>query len=221
MKKLIVLVSLIVLTACAALETETKRDFTDHTFYASNPNMAVKIANTFHPVDQNKDNGFSMYINSMSGSNIETENFRFSDNTKKTVFVIMIKKIREGYWQSNLNAGLRNYLEAGKIEESGRQYYYALFADKRPDNKYYLVKRYARCSGATNQTLLQYFYVRAIDADSDDFSRWQDPNRLRQDQRDVLTQFKKDSERDIRFIEYRIPKKKNLSAPKWGLQEKY
>jgi hypothetical protein len=207
MKRLFFLVPLIFLTACVALERETKRDFTDHTFYASNPNMAVKIANSFHPVDQNKDNVFSMYSNSMSGSNIETETFRFSDNTSKTGFVIQIRRARDGYWQPNLNAGLRNHLEAGKIEEGGRQYYFAVFADKGPDKKYYLVKRYARCSGATNQTLLQYYYVRAIDADLDDFSRWQDPNRLKQDQRDILTQFKKDSERDIRFIEYRISEK--------------
>jgi hypothetical protein len=209
MKKLIVLVSLILLTACVALERETKRDFMDHTFYASNPNMAVKIANNFQPVDQNKDNGFAMYSNSMSGSNIETERFRFSDNTKKTAFVILISKAREGFWQSNLNEGFRNHLEAGKIEEGGRQYYYAIFADKGHDNKYYLVKRYARRSGATSQTLLQYYYVRAIDAKLDDFSRWRDPNRLRQDQRDVLTQFKKDSERDIQFIEYKTPEKKS------------
>ena len=207
MKRLFFLVPLIFLTACVALERETKRDFMDNTFYASNPNMAVKIANTFHKVDQNKDNGFAMYSNKMSGSNIETERFRFSDDSQKTGFVILISKTREGYWQPNLNAGLRNHLEAGKIEEGGRQYYFAVFADKGPDNKYYLVKRYARCSGATSQTLLQYYYVRAIDADLDDFSRWQDPNRLKQDQRDVLTQFKKDSERDIRFIEYRIPEK--------------
>lgn len=209
MKKLFFLVPLIFLTACVALEQETKRDFMDNTFYASNPNMAVKIANTFHKVDQNKDNGFFMYINSMAGSNIETERFRFSDNTQKTIFVILISKGRDGYWQPNLNAGLRNHLEAGKIEESGREYYYAIFAEKGPDNKYYLVKRYARRSGATSKTLLQYYYVREIGANSNDFSRWQDPNRLGQDQKDVLSQFKNDSEKDVQFIEYRIPEKKN------------
>ena len=209
MKKLFFLIPVIFLTACVALEQETKRDFMDNTFYASNPNMAVKIANTFHKVDQNKDNGFAMYSNRMSGSNIETERFRFADNTQKTIFVITIQKIREGYWQPNLNAGLRNLLEAGKLEESGRQYHYAIFADKGPDNNYFLVKRYARCSGATNQTLLQYYYAHEIEANSDDFSKWQDLNRLRRDQKNALSQFKNDSERDIRFIEFGIPEKKN------------
>jgi hypothetical protein len=44
MKKLFFLIPVIFLTACVALEQETKRDFMDNTFYASNPNMAVKIA---------------------------------------------------------------------------------------------------------------------------------------------------------------------------------
>jgi hypothetical protein len=80
---------------------------------------------------------------------------------------------------------------------------------KDPITTTFLVKRYARCSGATNQTLLQYYYAHEIEANSDDFSKWQDLNRLRRDQKNALSQFKNDSERDIRFIEFGIPEKKN------------
>lgn len=209
MNKLFLLVPLIFLVSCIALEQETKRDFMENTFYASNPNMAVKIANTFQQADQNKKRGFSMYSGRMGGSNIDTEGFKFSNNAQKTDFIIIIRKTRSGYWRSNLNAGLRNHLEAGKIEESGRQYHYTIFADKGPDNKYYLVNRFARLYGATNQTLIEYFYTREIDSNADDFNRWRDPNRLKQGQKNLLSQFKDDCERDIQFIEYRIPEKKN------------
>jgi hypothetical protein len=214
MKKLFFLIPIIFVTSCIALEQETKRDFQVNTFYASNPNMAVKLADTFQPVDQNKKNDFSMYTDSMSGSNIETEEFKFRDNTKKTVFNITIKMIRDrnGSWRSNLNAGLRNHLEAGKIEISGRQYHYAIYANKGYNNKCYLIKRFARLSGATDRTLILYHYAHEIDSNADDFSRWLDPLRLNQNQKNLLSQFKNDSEKDIQFIEYKIPEKKGLNT---------
>ena len=212
MKKLFFLIPMLFLTSCIALEQEIKRDFKDNIFYASNPNMAVEIANTFQQVSQNKKNAFSMYSNSDGGSNIETEKFKFRDNAKKTDFIITIRKTKGGYWKPDLNAGLRNHLEAGKIEKSGRQYYYAIYADKDYNNKYYLIKRFARISGATDRTLILYHYVHEIDSNAGDFFSWLDPFRLNQGQKDILSKFKNDSEKDIQFIEYRIPEKKSFNT---------
>jgi hypothetical protein len=210
MQKMFFLIPIIFLTSCIALEQETKRDFMDNTFYASNPNMAVKLADTFQKVDQDKKSDFSMYTGSTSGSNVNIEEFKFRDNTKKAAFVIEIKKIRNRnvYWVPNLNTGLRNHLEDGKIEKGGRQYYYAIYADKGCNNKHYLIKRFARLSGATDRTLINYYYIHEIDSNADDFFKWQNPLRLGQDQKNLLLKFKNDSEKDIQFIEYKIPGKK-------------
>jgi hypothetical protein len=214
MQKMFFLIPIIFLTSCIALEQEIKRDFIDNTFYASNPNMAVKIADTFQKVDQNKRSAFSTSIGRMTGSNIETEEFKFHDTTKKAAFVIEIRKIRNrnGHWISNLNTRLRNHLEADKVEKSGRQYYYTVYADKDCNNKYYLIKRFARLSGANDRTLINYYYIHEIDSNADDFHKWQDPLRLDQDQKNLLLKFKNDSEKDIQFTDYKIPEKKSLNA---------
>jgi hypothetical protein len=182
---------------------ETKRDFVDNTFYASNPSVAVKLADTFRQIEQKKDNSFSFFTNiGLSGTSIDIENYRFYDRMRMKQFVINIKRLNKGYWNPNLNNGIPSPLETGEETEGGRKYQYSIFAVKTPEKTDLLIKRFARCSGGMNQTMIEYFYMQQIAPFLGDVSKWQDPGNLTDEQNSFLSQFKADCEKDIHFIEF-------------------
>lgn len=208
MKKVVILLSAIGLfttglISCSSLTMETKRDFVDNTFYASNPSIAVKLADTFSMMEQKKENSFSFYSNAgLSGTSITAENYRFYDQMRMKQIVINIKKLNKGYWNANLNNGIPNPLEKGEIMQEGRKYYYSTFAVKTPEGDNLLMKRFARCSGGRSQTLIEYLYIQQIAPILGDYSKWQDPSALTNEQNSFLSQFNAEGEKDIRFMQF-------------------
>lgn len=206
MRRVICLLLATGLISCSSLTMEAKRDFVDNTFYASNPSIAVKLAGTFIKVEEKKDNTFAFFSNAgLSGGVLDIENYRFYDRTRFIEVLIRIKRLNRGYWRANLNEGIPHPLEVGKVVQSGREYHYSIFAIKTPQENNLMIKRFARCSGAKSQTLIEYFYFRHIGSSLGDFRKWQDPKTLTKEQITFLSQFISDCDKDLRFIEFSIP----------------
>ena len=190
----------IFLLSCSGLTGSAKREFVDHTFHAVNPNISVKLSETFERYDQLRDNEISFYSNSNSGTNTDIEKHIFVDRLHQREFTIIIMTLNRGYWRPNLNLGLPNTLENGKMEKSGRQYYYAVYAYKSPNGTNHLVKRVARSYGASNNVMITYYYFCPIDSALGNFDQWRALNGLNDDQRNFLAQFKKDFEADVTLL---------------------
>ncbi len=202
MGKLLLAVIGAFLLSCSTFNLEAKREFVDNTFSAVNPNFSVKLSDTFEQYDRLKENDFSFFTyGSGSGTTTNIETHIFVDRFRQREFTVIIKRLNSGYWLPDLNQGLPNVLESGKMIKGGDQYYYALYSYKSSDDANLLIKRAARCYGADNKTLISYYYISPIESNLGDIDQWQDPKALDADQQSFLAQFKKDFEEDITFME--------------------
>ncbi len=188
---------------------QTRRDMVGNTFYASNPDMAIKLADGFDFVGDDQSQGYTDFRNHPGGASIRTERFQFVNQAQGREFNIVIRKISKGYVLPNLNHGIRNALETGEVVENGQTYQYAIFTHKTEKGQNYLIKRMARKSGGTERMMVECFYSQALKPPIGDDSDWSDPNRLSYGQRNALFTFEENFKKDIQFVQPQAPEDKS------------
>ncbi len=208
MKRFCLLALVVFLTSCSGIGMQTRRDMVGNTFYASNPDMAIKLADGFDFVGDDQSRGYAAFRNRPGGATLRTERFQFINQAQGRAFNIYIKKISRGYALPNRSRAMSNALKTGKSVENGKKYYYVIYARKSGKGKIYLIKRIARTSGATGRILVVCSYSQALTPQVDDDSDWSDPNRLTFDQRNALSLFEDNYEKDIQFVQPQAPEDK-------------
>ncbi|MGD9212113.1 MAG: hypothetical protein PVI90_15130, partial [Desulfobacteraceae bacterium] len=193
-----------VLTACSGIGMQAKRDVVDHTFYASNPNMAIKLADDFIYRGENRSHGHAAYKNHPGGTVMTMEHHHFYNQAEGKTFMVIFKKLNKGYIIPNFNASIANPLETGEVDENGQKYQYAIFADKDVKGNCYLVKRLVRTSGGNGRMLVVCIYAQQLQPPFSDYTQWQNPNRLDENQREFLAEFSNAFEEDIQFVKKQI-----------------
>jgi hypothetical protein len=191
---------LLSLIACSGLMP--KRDFVNHTFYATSPKFAIRISDDLELDDKDQSSSFNFFFSGgESGTNISEETFHFLNPKERKAFTLGISKINSGYWRSDLLDGIEHPLQTGVIRAYGRNYQTVVFATKTDDGSCLLVRYLAALADANNQTLVKAYYIQEISPRLGGCQNWEDADALNSQQQRFLSRFSDDFAKDIRFVD--------------------
>lgn len=198
----LLLLSLLVIGQLSCSGLLPKRDYIDHTFYATNPAFAIQIADRFKLDEKDTSDTFSFFsYGGESGTNINRESFRFLDMRHQKAFTIEISKLSRGYWRSNLLQWIDHPLEKGAHRAHGLRYQTAIFASKTDSGGCLLVKYQAALTGAGDQTRIETYYLEEIGPALGGYESWTSIDRLNAEQQAFLSDFKEKVATDIQFVD--------------------
>lgn len=206
MRAFCILSMLLCLIACSGLMP--KREFVNHTFYATSPKFAIRISDDLGLDDKDQSSSFNFFFSGgETGTNINEETFHFLNPKERKAFTLIISKINSGYWRSDLLDGIEHPLETGVIRAYGRNYQTAVFATKTDDGSCLFVRYLAALADASNQTLVKAYYIQEISPRLGGCENWEAADRLTSQQSIFLSSFSDDFAKDIRFVDpNRTPK---------------
>ena len=194
------LVLLTSLMACSGLMP--RRDFIDHTFYATSPKLAIRISDHFKLDDKKQSSSFNFFSSGgETGTDIREETFHFLNLEQKKAFTLGISKINHGYWRPNLLDWIEYPLETGVIHANGQDYQSAVFAIKTDDGSCLLVRYLAALADANCQTLVRAYYLQEISPRLGGCEEWSAADSLNSGQRAFLARFSKDFVQEIKFVD--------------------
>lgn len=206
MRKFVFICLIFALVSCSGMLP--RREFIDHTFFASNPKIAVRISDEFVYDEKDQDNRFDFFRSGgESGTNINEEKFHFLDLKNQKAITIVIAKLSRGYWNPNLTGGIEHPLELGVTLLNGQKFQSAVFASQGDNGDCALVKYFGKITGPQDQTLIKYVYVQGIPMRLGDSARWTSPDKLNSAQMSFLQKFNDGCDEDIQFVEYQQPSK--------------
>jgi hypothetical protein len=196
------MVFIIVLLPATAGAMTTTWDEKAHIFRVSYPKIAVQIADGFAFNKKDTSNNFGFFSSGgESGTNIKSESHLFFDQKQGKAIKIVIARLTRGFWRSDFTDKIKNPLDKGEIEGARHKFRYAVMASKSKNGGCLLINRIARLYGARKDILLECFYFLEVASKLGDYSKWEKPNALNEDQRAFLSTFIQNSKKEIQFIE--------------------
>jgi hypothetical protein len=188
------------LIACSGLMP--KRDFIDHTFYATSPKLAIRLSDDFILDDKDESNSFNFFSSGgESGTNVREENFQFINPEQKKAFTLSISKINRGFWRSDLLDGIEHPLKTSVMRAYERDYQSAVFVTRTDDGSCLLVRYIGAHANANHQTLVNAYYLQEIPPRLGGCEDWKDVDRLNSRQRAFLSRFLEDFAEEIKFVD--------------------
>jgi hypothetical protein len=189
---------LVLLTGCSGLQI--KHGVVDNVFYSNYPAVAVQIDDGFEYADEEIKNEFSDLGAEPVSTNIIKKRFVFINRKEKRAIVISIQTLMFGYWNMNSSVTGVNVLESDRVSKQGEIYKHSVFTFKDQETNRCMLAHYlCRTAGADNTTLLGLFYFGEIADFNKNCIKWH-RHSLNKKQQRFIEKFKKDSEKNLVFI---------------------
>ncbi len=184
-----------VVQGCVAMET--KRGVKDNYFYSTRPQVALKLDPRLEYA--RKEDKFSI-IDQEALFTMDAESYSFVNRFDQTMVLVQLQTLQENSWRPPGSWHIDNLISSKNIVKTGHQYFQADFTYQEKDGTCFLIRKYARLTGASNQTILQIYYIQPIQLDCScrEWSRTalSDPIKKRQ-----LEKFAEKSEAAMEFTD--------------------
>jgi len=191
------IIGLLFLVGCVGTEINRTVD-EDNVFISPHtPSSKIKIDNQFVYIgEKDASNQAAGALSGEKTASVLVETYQFNKPAEQKWITVKIQRLTSVGWYFNPGFyKLKVTYDSGKKVFAGKRYEYCIFPYKNKNNTTYLVKAMGRLSGADNTIKFEIIYSKMV------HGSWGNLSALSGDQREWLSSFVADSEKDIQIIE--------------------
>lgn len=199
MKKwmLITVLMMVLFTSCVSVQRGVK----GNTFYSTSPQVALELDPKFEYIDKNSKSEWSMFYNSLSGTQHDVERHVFVDQVARAALVITIKSTHKGYWIIPNMKDRPNLISHGSEKHFGAKYDYNVRTYEKKNGGCEIIKEYVRVSGGKSDTITYIVYIEGLDAEDGTCNAWSDNVNTNPEKMNRVDEFLANCEQRIKFID--------------------
>lgn len=186
----------IIVTGC--IDKTVKQGVKGHTFYSTNPSLALKLDPDFQLLNEDKRSGWTNQDDLPSGTITDRKTYYFMHNREYCSLIISLDKTDGINWHSVNELNIPNKIISGTEEYFGKDYFFYISLIEN-GNKYGLVKEYIGIQGGSSDTTVHVVYTKSLEEKNINSKEWIKNARLNPDEH--LSEFMADFDKKIKFID--------------------